>query len=225
MSFGELPPSAPLSTSAAVSRFDLSRQRRSYGSMETIPPGAATRANTPPAETAAAAVRVYDNSSMRSAMNGAFGPQANALAQVAVGQLGRVGDVRARRLHAEDRLSDRLKVCAEMDRRFEREDRHLGRLDADMAEHLLVDRLDAAAGEHRRDAALLVGQERHRADAKLGAAVHRARPGEDAAAEPRDSPNSFDRLFACKADRSADAALDHRSFAGSGRRLGRGRID
>ena len=44
------------------------------------------------------------------------GPEADALAQVAVGQLGGVGDVGAGGLHARDDLGDRLKVGAEMDR-------------------------------------------------------------------------------------------------------------
>ena len=102
-------------------------------------------------------------------MNRALRPQAHTPAQVAVGQLGRVGDVGARRLHAQHRRGDRVEMRAEMDRRFERQDRHLGRFDPDVAEHLLVHRLDAAAGKHRRDAALLVGQERYRPDAEFGA--------------------------------------------------------
>ena len=47
----------------------------------------------------------------------------------------------------------------EMDGRFEGQDRHIRRLDPDVAEHLLVDRLDASASENRRDTALLVDSE------------------------------------------------------------------
>src|SRR5262249_36318555 len=112
-----------------------------------------------------------------------LGPQADALAQVAVGQLSRIGDMRAGGLNTENHLGDRLKMRAEMDRRFEREYRDFGRLDPDMAEHLLVDRLDAAAREHRRDPALLVGHQGDWADPKFCAAIHRPRAGEDATGE------------------------------------------
>ena len=71
----------------------------------------------------------------------------------------------------QDGLGDRLEIGAEMHRRFEREDRRLRRLDADMAEHFLIGRLDALAGDDGRDAARIVGQERHRPDLELGAAV------------------------------------------------------
>ena len=95
--------------------------------------------------------------SIVSTMSRPLRAQTDALAQVAVGQFDRIGDVRAGGLHAEDGLGDRLEVGSEMDGGFERQDRYSGRLDPDMTEHLLVDRLDAAAGEHRRDAAFLVG--------------------------------------------------------------------
>ena len=104
-------------------------------------------------------------------------PQPDALAQVLVGHLDRIGDVRAGRLHHQDRLGDRLEVGAEMHRRFQAQDRHRRWLDADMAEHLLVGRLDALAGQHRRHAARLVGHQRHRADLEAGAAIER--PGAD----------------------------------------------
>src|SRR6516165_7485351 len=135
-------------------------------------------------------------SSPASAMHRSPRPQADALAQIAIGKLRRIGDVRAGRLHAKNRLGDRLKMRAKMDSRFEREDRYLRRLDPDMAEHLLVDRLYAAAGEHRGNPALVVGQQRHRTDAELGAAIHWPRPGKDAVGEPDDPPGSFDRRLA-----------------------------
>src|SRR6266480_377435 len=70
-------------------------------------------------------------------------PQTDARPQMAVRQLRRIADMRAGRVDAQDRFRDRLKVGAEMHRRFEAEDRHLRRLDADMSEHFLVVRLDA----------------------------------------------------------------------------------
>src|SRR5207248_5088386 len=69
--------------------------------------------------------------------------EADAGSQMAVRQLRRVADMRARRVDAQDRFGDRLKIGPEMHRRFEAEDRHLHRLDADMPEHFLVVRLDA----------------------------------------------------------------------------------
>src|SRR5256714_11020970 len=62
----------------------------------------------------------------------------DAAPQMAVRQLRRIADMRAGRVDAQDRFRDRLKVRAEMHRRFEAEDRHLCWLDADMPEHFLV---------------------------------------------------------------------------------------
>ena len=92
--------------------------------------------------------------------------------------------------------------------RFECQDRHLGRLDTDMAKHLLVGRLDALRREHRRDAARLVGHQRHRTDIEPGAAIHRAGAGKDPAPEAHDPPIRGDRRLAGKTDLAADRAVE-----------------
>src|SRR5436190_14016277 len=113
----------------------------------------------------------------RSNPRGAEGVEADALAQIAVGQLLRVGDMGAGRDDAEDALGNRLEIGAEVYGRFERQDRDPRRLDPDMAKHLLVGGLDPLGREHHRDAARLVGDERHRADIEPGAAIHWAGAG------------------------------------------------
>src|SRR3954468_15347654 len=144
----------------------------------------------------------------------AYRVKADAAAEVLVGHLCRVGDMRAGRAHAQDFLRDRLEVGAEMHGRLQHQDRYLGRLDPDMTEHLLVVRLDALRGKHGGDAAVLVGDERHRADVEFGAAIHRAGAGEMTAAEPDDAPFRFDRRLTGKAHLGADAAREQRAFAG-----------
>src|SRR5260370_8370304 len=80
--------------------------------------------------------------------------------------------------------------------RFQAEDRHLGRLDADMTEHLLIGRLDALTGEHHRYAARLIREQRHRPDLEFGATIECPRPGELALAHLDDPPFAHDGLLA-----------------------------
>src|SRR5437660_6077776 len=82
------------------------------------------------------------SSGARSLARRAHRAEPDAAPQMAVRQLRRIADMRAGRVDAQDRFRDRLKVRAEMHRRFEAEDRHLRRLDADMSEHFLVVCLD-----------------------------------------------------------------------------------
>src|SRR5690348_3737917 len=123
--------------------------------------------------------------------------QAHAFAQLLPGKLRRISERRAGRLHHQHFLRDWLEVGAEMHRALERHHAAAARLDADMAEHLLVGGLALARGEHyahtRRGFA---PEERHVAERHAEALEHRAGAGEASVAEALDREFAIERRVA-----------------------------
>src|SRR3546814_86714 len=154
-------------------------------------------------------------------MHPALREQPDTGAQVLVRQgLGPL-DEGAGALDGQDLVGDVGEIAAEMHRAFQAEDRALARLDAELAELLLVGRLHAGRADQDVDAAarrrfrVADAQQGLRAQLRLGAAIERPGAEEFAVAEPGHLETMPERAGALVGiELTTDRALERGPLAG-----------
>src|SRR5436190_22226883 len=135
--------------------------------------------------------------------------QTYALAELLPRKFRGVGERRTGRLHRQHFLRHRLEIGAEMNRALERDDAAVARLDADVAEHLLVRGLALARREH--DANARCGpapKERHVSQRHAEALEHRTGAGEASVAPAPDGEFAVERRIARDRGLAAEREID-----------------